>query len=704
MADRDGLRRLAYAPVPAGDYIEGLFLFGAMLSGTVGGAWLIARRRFGHLSGAVRVVAIGLLTTLGILAVHVAPAALGVLTRGTVLAATVLWVGVAAATPAVRRGPSAPRRLPADGAMMSIPAVICLIGVATFVLAFFADQATVPPTGIDVLSFHLPGVARWIETGSIWQVDNLLPYAALGNYPNNGDVILLAAVIPWHNDFLSHLSIYPFFVLTGAATYTFARELGAVRSTAAIAATTLLAIPVVAAPALVLSLVDCVMLFGLAAGLTFLLRHHRTGERSDLVLAGLALGVSFGTKWYAVSAVAVVVFVWAIATLLSGRGLRPVIRQGLTLTALIGLAGGIWFVRNLIESGNPFFPVKLAPLGVTIFDAPFDLLRELGGFTIVDYIGDWHVWGAYILPQLRQSLASPGILAVAGLLASGGVLLVRRRRAGPRPGLWLAAALCAALLAATYSVTPYTAGGVQGMPSLVGADSRYVVPAAMVALALGAAVVSRFGDRLRLVAEVAGILALVDGLVWASNGQLTSGRLGLKGWLIGAFLLVALAALGSGLKAWRQRVRGGSRAVPIALAAFAVAGLVGYGVQDRFNDDRYTGVDPVLDYVLAQAPAGHAIGLAGYWDDAGIAPILPSFGPRLENRVAFVGRTVQGKTLRPYRGRVDFADALRRGGYDLLIVGRGRPGVPEGEEAAWARSAGFTKVAASQRFILLRRS
>ena len=31
---------------------------------------------------------------------------------------------------------------------------------------------------------------------------------------------------------------------------------------------------------------------------------------------------------------------------------------------LVLLAGGVWLLRNLVESGNPFFPVRVAPLGL----------------------------------------------------------------------------------------------------------------------------------------------------------------------------------------------------------------------------------------------------------------------------------------------------------------------------------------------------
>ena len=72
------------------------------------------------------------------------------------------------------------------------------LGVAlALLLASLRDNLTTAPLSVDLLNFHLPVVARWIETGSIWQIDVFLPDVSPGHYPQTGDVILLAAVLPW---------------------------------------------------------------------------------------------------------------------------------------------------------------------------------------------------------------------------------------------------------------------------------------------------------------------------------------------------------------------------------------------------------------------------------------------------------------------------------------------------------------------------
>jgi hypothetical protein len=687
--------------VPAGDYLEGAVFFLAMLAATLAGAGLLLRRRYPALGGAEAVVAFGVLATLGVLAVHVVPAALGILDRWSVLAASLAWLAGCLKLPGAP-GPAADR--PVTGAGDRISSRLALAGVAVvavFALAFVRDQIIAASGSIDFMNFHMAGVARWIQSGSIWQVDTLLPFVAPGNYPNNGDVILLAGALPWSNDFLAHLVMLPFFGLTGVATYAVALRLGALQAPAAIAGCLVLAVPVVAVPPLSHAIVDSVMLFTFAAGLLFLLRHHRSGATADLVLAGLSLGVSFGTKWYGVSAVAIVVFVWLGARLLARVEPRVVLRQGAAVAGLIALAGGIWMLRNWIVSGNPVFPVKVAPLGITIFDAPPDFVREQAGFTIFDYLGDWDAWDEFILPQFRRALAFPALLSLLGLLA-GAVLIGVRRPQAPLRGFLIAATACAALIAAAYAVTPYTAGGPEGSPVLVGADSRYVVPALVVASAIAAWAAGTVSWGPIAFCGL-GLVAIVDGVGWAARGELSPASIEVKQWVFAVFAGAVLVAVGRVLWRERERLLGPWRrpAMGVALVLVAVAVAAGYEIQDRFNSGRYHDADPTIDFLLADGDGGQRVGLAGLWDDSGLAPPLPAFGTRFGNEVDYVG-PLEREFLGRYESPEEFEAALERGDFDYLVVGRGRPGEPASPEGRWAQAAGFELVARSPRLDLYR--
>src|SRR3954452_15712985 len=92
--------------MPAGDYLLGLACFAAMLFATVGGAWLLLGKRFGHLTGPARALALAILATCGVLAVHLVPGMLRLLRRGSVLAASTVWLASAASVRPARPVPA----------------------------------------------------------------------------------------------------------------------------------------------------------------------------------------------------------------------------------------------------------------------------------------------------------------------------------------------------------------------------------------------------------------------------------------------------------------------------------------------------------------------------------------------------------------------------------------------------------------------
>lgn len=685
--------------MPTGDYLAGAAVFAAMLAGTSAAGALITRRRLPWLSGAPQVLAVGIAITLAILVVHLVPGILGLLSREAVLVATAMLVLVALRVPAAGAlDADAAFPAPAEDRSAWVPALIALAFTATFAVAMATDQAVLAPGSVDVLNFHLPGVGAWIQSGSIWGIENYLADLAPGNYPNNGDVVLLAAVLPWSNDFLSHLSIYPYWALAGVSVYALATEMQAPRPPAVVAGCLMVAIPVVAIPALVQSFPDAVLLASFGTGVLFLVRHHRNGRTAELVLGGLALGVAFGTKWYGVSSVAVVFAVWAGASLLARRPPLTAARQGAALIGLVTLAGGIWLLRNWIGSGNPFFPVALRPLGIEIFDAPRDFIREGFGFTIADYADDPQVWADAILPQYRDALAGAGILLVAGLLACVASLGVRRAARGATA----AVAVAAIGLALAYSFTPYTAAGLPGDPVLVGADSRYLMPALLVIAPLAAvtAGLARWGP---LVFGLVALPALYDAIRLSSDGSNSGAVLEAGQWLRGAGVVALTLVAAWALHRLEIRRAALGRALAVAGATPLLAGIVfaGNEVQQRFNETRYIGGDPTTDFLLTEAPSGNRVGLVGSWDDAGIAPPLPAFGPRYENEVEYVGEYVEG-TQRRYPGQAEFTGALDEGDYDYLVIGRGRPPKPFVKEERWAQAAGFERVVASDRLALYR--
>ena len=643
-----------------------------MLGACALATWLATPR----IPGMAGVMAAAVVFTAAVVLVHLLPAALGAFTVGPVLGAAAALVAAAALAtrrwPAARDAapglpPEAATRDPAPSRLLAGGAAVVTAGCA---LALVRDLAGAPITSIDALNFQVPIVARWLQEDSVWGLHQFIADYSNATYPMNGNVIVAAVLLPFDSAFLARLVAVPYWALAGAGAYAIARELGAPRAPAVLGATALAALPVSIRSGLEGVQTDAPMLACMAAGVLFLLRHARTAATADLVLAGVGLGLAFGTKWYAVTGVAAILAVWAAARAL---GRAPVVRPTAVLCGLIAIAGGFWLLRNLVATGNPVFPQPLGP-----FDAPPDTLRALGGFTLAHYALDFGVWETYLRPAFAATFGWTG-----AALAAGALLAAARR---PR-GRALAILAGTLVLALVYVTTPYSAFGPEGRPVLAAASTRYAFPALLGAAVLTAWALGRLG-RARLAGETLLALAIVDGLR-RGFGDLSAAK-ALGGSLAAGAVVAAAVWLG-------PRMRPASAAV-LALAVLAAGVLAVEGTRRRANDQGYGRFDPVLARLDSGAAPGARIGLAGVWSTEAVSPVLPAFGPRLGNAVVYLGE-FREHMLRQVAPE-DLPERAR--GFDLVVVGRGAPPRADVPQEAALAGAGWSRVAASARLSLWR--
>jgi hypothetical protein len=630
-------------------------------------AWLAISRWLPWLGGAAQALAAMVVFTAAVIVAHLIPGALGLLVPGAVLVAAGLLtlcvhrVSARSRTFAATEPPHGVRMEPADPRLSWLLAAGAGLLLAGCALALVRDLAGAPVTSIDAQNFQVPIVARWIQGESLWGLHQFIADYSNATYPQNGNLLVAAVMLPFESPFLARLVAVPYWAMAAIGVYAIAREIGAPRPGSVLAAAAFAAVPVMVRAGLEGVQTDAPMLGCLAAGVLFLLRHDRTGERRELIVAAVALGLAFGTKWYAVTAVAAIIVLWALAR-------RRIWPDAAVVVSLVAAAGGFWLLRNLVDAGNPTFPQPLGP-----FSAPRDTLRELGGFTLAHYLFDFDVWKTYLRPAFASTFGWTG-----AILAAGAVVAAALRPHG-RVLVVLAGTVA---LTALYLVTPYSAFGPEGRPVLAAASTRYGLPALM-----GAAVLCAWATRRRGVRPVLEVLlaaGVVDG-VRRAFGDLSAAKMA-------GGIVVAAAAW------WvvpRVRPR---RLLAVAVAVLGVLFVV--GVAHRANRTGYAQFDPTLAWIEAHAPSGSRIGLAGVWSTDGVSPVLAAFGPRLGNRVEFVGE-FRDHMLRAFTAPGRFTAGLR--GEDLLIVGRGNPPGPAAPEETWALAAGWRPVAASPRLVLLRR-
>ena len=370
---------------------------------------------------------------------------------------------------------------------------VALAAAAGLGAAWLAWWIWRPAVGADSVQFHLPEIVTWIhggDPGAVHDVHSLFP---LGNYPVTNEVLTAWAMgtarsfapIP----FLS-LGAVLVLVVSGLSGL---RALGVPRVVAALAVAAVAASPLAVAQTIgpntdlpsLAWLVCCASLVASSRLNPLLLA-------PALVAAGLALGTKTTPAFFV--ALVLALGLWA------ARGEWRRLRVPLAVAALAAVcAGGIWYLRNLVDHGSPLWPFFSGPWG----DPAPGFVGRIGTTGLLERPRatlDGRL-GAY-----EDFVAGALLLIPAAVMAAA----VARRRA-----VAIGAAATAAGFA-LWTLAPFTGipadvprewlGALQGLA--VNA-SRYLLPV-IAAAAATVALASKQGDRTR----VAATAVLAAALLW----------------------------------------------------------------------------------------------------------------------------------------------------------------------------------------------
>ena len=218
-------------------------------------------------------------------------------------------------------------------------------------------------------------------------------------------------------------------------------------------------------------------------------------------------------------------------------------------------------------------------------------------------------FGTRFLPALTQAAGSAWLALLATALA--GTVLAWRAR-----DRWVRIIGVAGLVALlTYPVTPYTASGLDGHPTLFAYDTRYLMPALLLGLVAMTLLAASRRSRIIVASWLLAITlvtALSDGQAGISGGQFV------KASLTHRAVIVALGAVAGLLAAWavaRERTTISSNRV-LRIGASTVAALVvvggGWQFQRDYLDSRYRPLpQPTTDAAAWFSTVDHArIGIA----------------------------------------------------------------------------------------------
>ena len=389
------------------------------------------------------------------------------------------------------------------------------------------------------------------------------------------------------------------------------------------------------------------------------------------------MGLAAGTK---VTALAMAAALSVAVIVLAPVGRRWAAAAWWFVPAL--LAGGYWYLRNLIVAGNPLPAVE--SLGPISLPHPERLQVGRPDFSIVHYATDTDVWRHYFFPGLHDAFGALWPLVVGGAVLAALLALLSGRDRVVRA---IGAVVLFSFVA--YLFTPLSAAGADGAPEAFGINLRYVYGAVIAGLAL--VPLPRFFDKGRRQWWLLGALLLV---LLLSDRADTVVRDPARPF---ALLLVVLAVL---IPAALLLARGRGASRGIVAGGFAVLALVvvaiGYPLQRHYLDERFRnevaaesipGMHLDSAYRWARGLEDTRIGLAG--TTAGFAQ-YGFYGTDLSNRVVYLGEAGPHGAFNAIPTCSAFRAAVNAADLDYLVTAPFlnflHPGDPiPSPEARWLR-------------------
>jgi hypothetical protein len=380
-------------------------------------------------------------------------------------------------------------------------------------------------------------------------------------------------------------------------------------------------------------------------------------DRGPLIIAGLAAGLAVSVK---------LTFLAPVGAISVGLLLFANPRARKATLAVFGLAllatGAYWYGRNLIHSGSPLPLIQsFGPIDLPHPDQMDLYPREPN--SVAHYLFDPPVYRAWFFPRLEDALGPlwPLILVVA--LAGSGYGILKARNRMTR--VLSAAALLTAIV---YLFTPLTAAGQEGAPTGFFTNTRYLMPALVLALVLIPIARPLRMDE-RRVQLTLGFFTLLYAVTVLSTPQW------LPEYIAGTFFLTLLfvwAPVALGLLSESGRwSRGGL--VAAGAAVLLLAAMLGRAQEVQFEEHAYTDGElylqeggPEEGFDWAHDQHDKRIGIAGsgelFFAQYGF------YGSDLSNRVQYIGQPGPEGEYRVPSSCAQFRRLIDDGDYDYLVV------------------------------------
>lgn len=237
-----------------------------------------------------------------------------------------------------------------------------------------------PPFGWDSLNYHFTFAVEWLKNANLNLGMTISDDPSPPYYPINGSLLYLWLMLPLKNVFLADLGQVPFFCAAFLAVFSLARKVGLSRDKSFYAAAIFFIIPNFFKQ-LSIAYLDVIVaaLFFTSAVCLFLLDSQFCWRH--IVLFSMSLGLLIGTKTIALPYSLILLLPFAHLSLKNIRKSYLIFLSILIITVL----GGFSYIRNFVDTGNPFYPLDFKVLGHSVFKGVMDSNIYRAHFKIEDY-------------------------------------------------------------------------------------------------------------------------------------------------------------------------------------------------------------------------------------------------------------------------------------------------------------------------------
>ena len=219
-----------------------------------------------------------------------------------------------------------------------------------------------PPYSWDGLYYHIPAINEWVLMNRIGWIDSL-PEVPFVNYPMGVEVLSFFGHYLFKTSSLLNACNLWYWPLAFLATAVIASKLGARGIWRYFAGGLIAGVPVFVCQSLT-SYVDlgfaAAVMASIAAALVWVFSKARASDWRAILL-GMNVGLMAGAKGTGLP-FAFVFLALVIVAVLWFQGLNrwKILLRQVLLCGLVGLAvGGFWYVRNVVKTGNPIYPIQI---------------------------------------------------------------------------------------------------------------------------------------------------------------------------------------------------------------------------------------------------------------------------------------------------------------------------------------------------------